>query len=79
MAENIVKVQILKKADDALGVVRVSLGGSVALGGYYCVYRGRKEDAMRCLELALQSMRAMSAEIGDGEPQIEPDGGKRFA
>jgi hypothetical protein len=78
MSEN-VKVSIVKEADGALGVVRVSLVGSVALGGYYCVYRGRKEDAMQCLAIAAEAMRAMAESIGDDEPQIEPDGGKRFA
>jgi hypothetical protein len=60
-------------------VVRVSLGGSLGIGGYYCVYRGRKEEAIACLKAALDSMLAMAQHLGDGEPEISPDQGKKYA
>jgi hypothetical protein len=72
------EIRILKKADDPLEVVRVSLGGRMA-EGYYCVYRGSKEEAIRCLRDCLRALEAMAKQLGDGEPDISPDDGKRYA
>jgi hypothetical protein len=74
------EITILKKTDDPTGTVRVSLGGSKEMGGYYCVYRGRKEDALECLNAALLGMQTMVASLGpDKEPDIAPDDGKQYA
>ena len=40
------KVVIMRKADDF--VLRVSLGGTSGVG-YYCVYRGKREQVIECL------------------------------
>lgn len=75
-----VSVDIVKKADDPTGVVRVSLGGAKEIGGYYCVYRGSKEQAIACLEQALRAMKGMAKFLGqDREPDVQPDDGKRYA
>ena len=61
-------VRIVKKADDPLGVVRVSVGGGARIGGVYCVYRGALAEAVECLETALAVLRTMRQ-----EPEIEQD------
>jgi len=74
-----VEIKVTKKASDELGIVRVSLGGDAELG-YYCVYRGTKEQAIECIAHALQAMEGMAEVLGpDREPDIQPDGGKQFA
>lgn len=84
------QVRITKKRSDPLGVVRVSLGGAPEIGGYYCVYRGTKEQAIECLEKSLQAMKAMARHLrrtrpdanvaaGGQEPDVSPDDGKEFA
>lgn len=63
---------IVKKADDPLGIVRVSIGGT--FGSYYCVYRGSKDQAVKAIESVLTGMRAMVEHLGpDEEPDTQPD------
>jgi hypothetical protein len=76
------EVRIVKKADDVGGDARVSVGGRP--GNYYCVYRGSKESAIAALEAATRAMREMAgyldAVTGEpGEPDIAPDGAKKYA
>jgi hypothetical protein len=71
------EVRIVKKADDPLGAVRVAVGGMP--GAYYCVYRGNKEAAIAALQAALTAMKAMAEYMGDREPDIAADDGKRYA
>jgi hypothetical protein len=72
-------IKITKKADDPLGVVRVSVGGGAVVDGYYCVYRGKKEEAIAALTQALEAMSKMAEVIGDREPDVQPDDGKQYA
>lgn len=77
--DNINGVMIRKKADDPEGHVRVSIGGGPSMGGYYCVYRGTKEQAAQAIQAALRAMLYAIQELGDQEPDISPDDGKRYA
>lgn len=38
--------------------IRVSIGGREDTG-YYCVYRGTREEAIRCIELALAKLQTI--------------------
>ncbi len=80
------QVKVVKKADDKLGINRVSLGGPFPVDegkdGMYIVYRGKKEDAIELLKNALGAMYGVVSacnEAGQQEPDIEPDDGKEFA
>jgi hypothetical protein len=74
-----VNVKIQKKSDDPDGCIRVSTGGGETEGGYYVVYRGSKEEAIKCLESCLGAIKAMARKIGTQELAIEPDEGKKYA
>jgi hypothetical protein len=65
-------VSIAKKADDPTGIVRVEVAGDPEIG-YYCVYRGSKEQAAELLLLAAKAMALFVKHFGTEEPQIEPD------
>jgi hypothetical protein len=76
----VLDVKITKKADDPRGVVRVSVGGSPDIGGWYLVYRGSKEEAIQALSATLQALKTVAGAIGpDREPDISPDDGKQYA
>lgn len=77
--EDGMEIKILKKADDPDGIVRVSLGGGPAMGGFYCVYRGTKEEALQAMRIATLALHVMAKQLGDKEPGISPDEGKRYA
>ena len=85
-------VSITKKpADTEYNICRISIGGGTSMpdmqgyppgiGGYYLVYRGRKEDCIDALETVLAAMKNMAAEVGPygSEPPLDPERGKRFA
>lgn len=73
-------VHLIKKAADPLGVIRISIGGGHDTGGVYCVYRGSKESAIECLNLALLAMEAMASQLGpELEPDMQPEDGKRYS
>jgi hypothetical protein len=72
-------VRVVKKADDPTTPCRVLLGAAIDLAesrllGYYCVYRGTKENAIAACEAALAALREL-----DHEPPVAPDDGKRYA
>jgi hypothetical protein len=46
---------------------------------YYCVYRGRKEHAIHVIETALKAMKALAVRLGNTEPEVSPDDGKKYA
>lgn len=69
------EVRIIKKADDPLCPVRVSIGGDPDVD-YYCVYRGTKEGAIHALRMALYAMEGMAKqlrEMGETEPELSPE------
>ncbi len=76
-----VPVKIIKKADDADAVTRVSVGGydSGPVSGFYCVYRGLRKAAIRCLERTLEELKELDRKMGDKEPPVSPDDGKKYA
>jgi len=79
---NTLNLKIIKKADDPVGITRVSLGMGLDPDGHtfaYCVYRGTKEETEKCLGLVLKSIQAMITLLGDKEPDVEPDDGKQYA
>lgn len=79
-SETEIEVHVRKKSDDPEGITRVSLGGGEKMGGFYCVYRGSKEDAYRCLQECFISMGGMIRHLGpDKEPDVSPDDGKWYA
>lgn len=74
-------VRVVKRATDPTTPCRVSLGavpaparpgvcrgGGGPVLGWYCVYRGTKEQAIAACEEALKVLRAMP-----GEPPVQPD------
>lgn len=65
-------VKIIKKKDDPL-CVRLSLGGSEAVG-FYGVYRGPLEEVRRCARQVLEALDAQP-----GELPVAPDDGKEYA
>lgn len=74
-------VRVVKKATDPECPTRVSMGGSID-DGYYCTYRGTKEDAILCIKAALRAMEGMAEFVeshGAKEPDVEPDDGKKYA
>ena len=73
------KVHVIKRADDPTGTVRVSVGGHGLIpGAAYCVYRGRRKDAIDILSAALVELES-AEETGKLEPKISPDNGKQYA
>jgi len=66
------EIRITKQPDDPHGILRISLGGIPEIG-YYCVYRGTKEQVIDCLGKALIAMKAMASQLKTNEPDIEPD------
>jgi hypothetical protein len=77
-------VSVTKKADDPITPCRVSLGAVLpppgapvppdTVIGYYCVYRGTKEQAIRACETALRALQELPH-----EPAIAPDRGKNYS
>jgi hypothetical protein len=65
-------VTITKKAADPAGVLCISLSGNSETG-YYCVYRGTKEQAAAALLLAAKAMALMVKAYGDKEPHTAPE------
>jgi hypothetical protein len=66
-----IEVRIQKGADDPAGVSRVSVGGRPEIG-YYCVYRGTREEAIAALQMALEAMTAMAEHLREREPDPAP-------
>jgi hypothetical protein len=62
------KVTIIRYADDPV-CPRVSAGGGETIGGYYCTYRGTREEAIAVLEAVLIVMKYMPEQ--PIEPEIE--------
>lgn len=58
-------VVILKKEDDPLGVVRISMGGNKSLG-YYVVYRGDRKEAIEAVKVALAEWESVSLKEDEG-------------
>jgi hypothetical protein len=52
------KVNVSRYADDPL-CLRVSIGGGKEIGGYYCTYRGTREETIEALEAVLLVLRNM--------------------
>ena len=76
------QIKVTKKADDAEGIVRVSVGGLAAPmeNGVYCVYRGPLDTAIAATEAALGALKGIREFLGpDKEPDIQPDDGKKYA
>jgi hypothetical protein len=76
------QIKIVKKAHaegDPENLVRVSVGGGPEAGGYYCVYRGTKEQALDALKACRAALVSLVKHLGDKEPDIEPDDGKKYA
>jgi len=61
------KVTIMRYADDPI-CPRVSAGGGGTIGGFYCTYRGTREEAMEILRTILAVMEYMP------EQPVEPEG-----
>jgi len=68
-----VPVRVTKKADDPI-CPRVSAGGHIELGGFYCTYRGSLQEAIAVLETVLVKLKSLSS-----EPAISPDDGRHYA
>lgn len=49
-------VKLIKETTDPI-CTRLSLGGNDVIG-YYCVFRGNRNDAIACLEEVLEAMRS---------------------
>lgn len=49
------EVKLIKKPDDPV-CLRISVGGTQAIG-FYCLFRGDKEDVIDCLEEILDSLK----------------------
>lgn len=60
------KVSITRYKDDPL-CPRVSAGGGAKIGGFYCTYRGTREEAIEILETILVVMQNMP------EQPVEPE------
>lgn len=58
------EVKLIQKPDDPV-CLRISAGGNHAIG-FYCVFRGDKEDVIECLEEILDDLKR-------GFPVIQED------
>jgi hypothetical protein len=67
------KVTIIRYANDPV-CPRVSAGGGKEIGGYYCTYRGTREEAIAVLEAVLIVMQHMPEQ--PVEPEMPPKGGQ---
>ncbi len=63
-----IQTRIIKRADDPSGIVRLNVGGDPETAGYYCVYRGTREQAIAALEHAAAGLRQRQR-----EPEISPE------
>jgi hypothetical protein len=53
-------IKLIKKPDDPI-CCRASCGGDKELtneGGYYCVFRGDKQEVIKCLEVILEALKS---------------------
>ena len=48
-------IKLIKKPDDPI-CCRASCGGSE--GGYYCVFRGDKQEVIKCLEVIIEALKS---------------------
>jgi hypothetical protein len=58
------QITIKRLPNDSL-CLRISIGGNSNIGGYYCMYRGTREETINALEkilLVLQHMPELSIE-----------------
>jgi hypothetical protein len=69
------KVTIIRYKDDPV-CPRVSAGGGEAIGGYYCTYRGTREEAIEMLKTILFVMEHMPEQ--PVEPETLPPKGGQF-
>ena len=63
------KVSITRFADDPL-CLRVSIGGGEKIGGYYCTYRGTREESIEALEKVLLALKHMPEQPIEEEPEV---------
>lgn len=57
---NKIPVHLVKAAADPIAT-RISCGGNPVVGAY-CVYRGKREDAIKYLEAVLEALKALKGE-----------------
>jgi hypothetical protein len=69
------KVTIIRYRDDPV-CPRVSAGGGEEIGGYYCTYRGTREEAIEMLKTILLVMEHMPEQPVDPEMLLPPEGGQ---
>lgn len=54
-------VKLIKKPDDPI-CIRASCGGDEQLvdkgAGYYCVFRGDKQEVIKCLEVIVEALKS---------------------
>jgi hypothetical protein len=61
------KVSVTRLVDDPV-CLRVSIGGGKVIGGYYCTYRGTREEAIEALEKVLLTLKYMPEQPIEEEP-----------
>jgi hypothetical protein len=59
---------IIREADDKIAKTRISLGQAKQFNGSYLVFRGKPEDVIELLELALDKAR-VALPLGDYQDQ----------
>jgi hypothetical protein len=52
------KISVTRFPDDPI-CLRVSIGGGERIGGYYCTYRGTREESIEALEKVLRALKSM--------------------
>lgn len=60
------KVTVIRYPDDPV-CCRVSVGGGRSIGGYYCTYRGTREEAIAALETVVLVLKHMPEQPVESE------------